>query len=60
MEIAIIQKKIGLEADSTAFGMGIRSRRYALVAQDSKITQLLIDEPGKIDISTAESILSSL
>ena len=53
-------KKIGLEADSTAFGMGIRSRRYALVAEDSKITQLLIDEPGKIDISTAESILSSL
>jgi len=53
-------KKIGLEADSTAFGMGIRSRRYALVANDSKITQLFVDEPGKIEISTAESILSNL
>ena len=53
-------KKIGLEIDSTAFGMGIRSRRYALVADDSKITQLFIDEPGKIEVSTAESVLSNL
>ena len=53
-------KKIGLEIDSTAFGMGIRSRRYALVANDSKITQLFIDEPGKIEVSTAESVLSNL
>ena len=53
-------KKIGLDIDSTAFGMGIRSRRYALVANDSKITQLFIDEPGKIEVSTAESVLSSL
>jgi len=53
-------KKIGLEIDSTAFGMGIRSRRYALVANDSKITQLFIDEPGKIEVSTAESVLSKL
>ena len=53
-------KKIGLEIDSTAFGMGIRSRRYALVANDSKITQLFIDEPGKIELSTAESVLSNL
>ncbi len=53
-------KKIGLEIDSTAFGMGIRSRRYALVANDYKITQLFIDEPGKIEVSTAESVLSNL
>ena len=53
-------KKIGLEIDSTAFGMGIRSRRYALVANDSKITQLFIDEPGKIELSTAEYVLSNL
>ncbi|MAC91151.1 MAG: peroxiredoxin [Woeseiaceae bacterium] len=53
-------RKLGLENDSSAFGMGYRSKRYALIARNGIIETLLIDNPGDIELSTAESLLSSL
>ena len=53
-------KQLGLENDSSAFGMGYRSKRYALIAKNGIIKTLLIDNPGDIELSTAESLLSSL
>ena len=51
---------LGLENDSSAFGMGYRSKRYVLIAKNGTIKTLLIDNPGDIELSTAESLLSSL
>ena len=51
---------LGLENDSSAFGMGYRSKRYVLIAKNGIIKTLLIDNPGDIELSTAESLLSSL
>lgn len=51
---------LGLENDSSAFGMGYRSKRYALISKNGVIDTLLIDNPGDIELSTAESLLSSL
>lgn len=45
-----------MELDGTGFGMGIRSKRFALVAEDSKITYLGVDEKG-LDKSSAEAVL---
>ena len=53
-------RQLGLENDSSAFGMGYRSKRYALIAKNGVIETLLIDNPGDIELSTAESLLSSL
>ena len=53
-------KALGLELDATPFGMGLRAKRFALVAEDGKVTQLFIEAPGEFSVSSAESVLSAL
>jgi len=57
---AAFAKAIGLELDVTARGMGVRSQRYALVAQDGKVTHLGVEQPGGFEVSKAEAILGAL
>lgn len=51
---------LGLEMDASAFGMGQRSQRFALVAEDGIVTQLLVEAPGEFRVSSAESVLAAL
>jgi glutaredoxin/glutathione-dependent peroxiredoxin len=51
---------MGLDMDASAFGMGKRSQRFALVADDGVVTQLLVEAPGEFRVSSAESILNLL
>jgi peroxiredoxin len=51
---------LGLTFDATAFGMGQRSQRFALVAEDGVVTQLFIEGPGEFKVSRAEHVLASL
>jgi len=53
-------RSLGLERDSTAFGMGQRSQRFALVAEDGVVTKLMVEAPGEFRVSSAESVLASL
>ena len=47
----------GMELDSTAFGEGTRSQRYAAVVEDGVITELRVDEkPWLAESSAAESV----
>src|SRR6202020_2021675 len=57
---AAFAKAIGLELDLNARGMGWRSQRYALVAEDGKVTHLGIEAPGGFEVSKAEAILEAL
>jgi len=57
---AALAKALGLEMDITARGMGVRSQRYALVAQDGKVTYLGVEAPGGFEASKAETILAAL
>ena len=52
-------KAIGLELDASGFGMGKRSKRYAMIVKDGKVEQVLVDESG-LKESSAESVLSKL
>lgn len=52
--------ELGLLKDSTAFGMGWRSQRFALVADDAVVTHLMIDAPGEFRVSSAEALLAVL
>jgi peroxiredoxin len=53
-------RALGLELDARAFGMGIRSQRYAAVIEDGVLKALNIDQPGEVARSGASSILQSL
>lgn len=53
-------RAIGLDADLSAGGMGIRSQRYAMVVDDGVVTLLNVEAPRKFEVSDAETILNSL
>ncbi|MEP7013733.1 MAG: peroxiredoxin [Acidobacteriota bacterium] len=53
-------RAMGLENDSTRFGMGKRSRRYAAIFSDGVLDTLFLDEPGKFEKSGAEQVLAAL
>lgn len=53
-------KALGLEFDGARFGMGLRSQRFALVAEDGVVTHLAVEAPGKFEVSSAEAILAKL
>ena len=38
----------------------MRSQRYAMVVEDGVVTHLHVDEAGKLDKSSAESVLDLL
>ncbi len=51
---------MGLTMDGSGFGLGKRSMRYALVAEDGKITALNVEKGGAFEVSSAEKILEAL
>ena len=50
----------GLELDLVSRGLGMRSQRYAMVVEDGVVTHLRVDDTGKLDESSAESVLNLL
>jgi peroxiredoxin len=53
-------KKLGLELDLTARGMGVRSQRYSMLVDDGVVKQLNIDMGGKFEVSDAATLLKQL
>lgn len=53
-------KATGLEMDSSAYGMGIRSKRYAMLVNDGVVEALHIEAPGEFKVSSAENLLASI
>ncbi len=53
-------KSLGLELDLVSRGMGVRSQRFALVAENGKVTHLGVEQPGGFDVSRAENIMAML
>lgn len=58
---AVLTKALGLENDMSASGMGIRSRRYSMLIEDGKVTQLNVEAlPGQAEVSGAATLLGQL
>jgi len=53
-------RALGLELDATAFGMGQRSQRFALIVEDGRVTDLFVEGPGEFRVSSADHVLSKL
>ena len=50
-------KKLGLELDLNARGMGTRMQRFSMLVDDGVVKQLNIEAPGKYEVSDAETLL---
>jgi glutaredoxin/glutathione-dependent peroxiredoxin len=54
-------KAIGLDIDLSAGGLGLRSKRYSMLVDDSVVKILNVEEnPGKVDFSGAEDLYSQM
>jgi peroxiredoxin len=51
---------MGLSVDLSQSFLGRRSRRFAMIVDDRLVRHVAIDEPGKLEVSSAESILRAL
>ena len=53
-------KKLGLELDLIARGMGLRMTRFSMLVDDGVVKALNIEAPGKFEISDADTMLKAL
>ena len=57
---ADLTRALGLEMDASGYGMGVRSKRYALYAEDGVVKELWVEAPGEFKVSAAEHVLENL
>lgn len=53
-------KKLGLELDLVARGMGVRCQRFSMLVDDGVVKSLNVEGPGKYEVSDAETMLRQL
>jgi peroxiredoxin len=54
-------KAIGMDVDLGMAGLGIRSRRYAMLVKDGVVKAVNVEEaPGKMEKSSAEELMKAL
>jgi peroxiredoxin len=51
---------VGLTMDGSAFGLGKRGQRYAMVINDGVVEQLHVEAPGDFKVSSAEYLIEQL
>jgi peroxiredoxin len=51
---------LGLTMDGSAFGLGKRGQRFAMVVNDGTVEQLHVEAPGEFKVSSAEYVLEHL
>jgi glutaredoxin/glutathione-dependent peroxiredoxin len=53
-------RAVDLEMDGSGFGLGKRSKRYAMVVQDGLVKTIAVENPGAFEVSSADAILAAL
>jgi len=53
-------KALDLELDGSAFGLGTRGQRFAIIIDGGVASHVAVEAPGKFEVSSAESILANL
>ena len=56
----VFTRALGLELDGSAYGLGLRARRFALYAEDGVVKQLHVEAPGEFRVSSAEAMLEAV
>jgi glutaredoxin/glutathione-dependent peroxiredoxin len=57
---AELAKKLGLELDLVAKGMGVRMQRFSMFVDDGVVKQVNVEAPGKFEVSDASTMLKQL
>jgi len=57
---AVFTKALGLDMDLTARGMGVRSQRYSMLVDNGVVRALNVEQPGKFEVSDADTMLKSV
>ena len=57
---AIFTKALGLDMDLTARGMGVRSQRYSMLVDNGVVKAVNVEQPGKFEVSDADTMLKAL
>ncbi len=53
-------RALGLEQDASERGLGLRSKRYAMIVHDGAVQYLAVEAPGQFEASRAERVLQRL
>lgn len=53
-------KKLGLELDLNARGMGTRCQRFSMLVDDGVVKSVNIEAPGKYEVSDADTMLKQM
>ncbi|MDQ2754047.1 MAG: peroxiredoxin [Actinomycetota bacterium] len=53
-------KELGLDFDLSGAGLGIRSRRFAMILQDGVVTDVAVEDGPGLKVSTADEVLAKL
>lgn len=53
-------RALGLEADFSKFGMGVRSKRFSMIVEDGVVKELNVEAPGEFKVSAAEATVCQL
>ena len=53
-------RALGLQMDASASGMGTRSKRFAIYAEDGVAKKVLVEAPGEFRVSSAEHMLTQI
>ena len=53
-------RALGMSFDASGYGMGIRSKRFALFADNGIVRAVWIEAPGEFRVSAAENVLAQL
>jgi peroxiredoxin len=53
-------KKLGLDFDLTARGLGVRSQRYSALIRNGVVEKLNVEASGQLEVSDAKTLLDQL
>jgi len=57
---AELTKKLGLDVDLSAGGMGTRCKRFSMLVVDGVVKTLNVEEPRKFEVSDAQTMLKQV
>jgi peroxiredoxin len=53
-------RALGVDADMSKNGMGVRSRRYSMLVEDGVVKKLNLEEPGAFGVSSGDHLLGQI
>jgi glutaredoxin/glutathione-dependent peroxiredoxin len=53
-------RAVGLEQDLSERGLGMRSKRYSMLIEDGKVSEIHVEPPGACEVSEGDVVLQRL